>query len=135
MPQDLLANLIEVTDHDLKEPVRRDYARRCSKYYQWLVKNVGGAGCPVGERPTPLPAKCLPGGRNRLPYPNFIDYTKIKEQHFAVFLSSIRKTGRRKPGVEDTVEAQKERTSHSDVRKYKDALFYHMRCTNSALIT
>jgi len=78
IPSDLLANLIEVTDKDLKDSVRQDHARRCSKHCQWLVRRLGGAGChPVDGRPTPLPVKCCPSSKSRKPHPDLLDYSKV----------------------------------------------------------
>ena len=127
IPSDLLANLIEVTDKDLKDSVRQDYARRCSKYYQWLVRRLGGAGChPVDGRPTPLPVKCCPSSKSRKPHPNFLDHSKVNA-HFAIFLTSIRK-GAKKGEIDMTTSESSggQRLSHGDVRKHEDALCHHM---------
>ena len=64
IPADLLADMIQVNDHDIKPEVRQDYARRMSKYYQFLVGRLKSVGChPHGCRPTALPEKCLPSAK------------------------------------------------------------------------
>ena len=64
IPSDLLANLIQVNAHDIKPAVRQDYARRMSKYYQFLVARLDSHGCHALDcRPTALPDKCLPNPR------------------------------------------------------------------------
>ena len=127
IPTDLLADLIQVQDADMKPATRQDYARRVSKYSQWLVARFGGAGCHPADRPTPLPTKCLPSPNSKKPYPNRIDYRNINPEHFAVFLASVRKGKKRgEVDVATDVSSPGTRLSHGDVRKYKDALYYHM---------
>lgn len=127
VPSDLLADLIQVQDADMKPATRQDYARRVSRCSQWLVARFEGAGCHPADRPTPLPAKCLPSPNSKKPYPNRIDYRNVNPEHFALFLASVRK-GKKRGEVEVAADVSSPgtRLSHGDVRKYKDALYYHM---------
>ena len=127
LPADLLADLMMVNDKDIKPVTRQDYARRCSKYYQFLVARFGGQGChPVDGRPSPLPDKCLPSARGKKPHPNFLDYKKINANHFSAFLCSIRKGKKGEVDLSTNTDSPGQRLSHGDVRKYKDALCYHL---------
>ena len=127
IPADLLAELIMVNDKDIKPVTRQDHARRCSKYYQFLLARFGGQGChPVDGRPSPLPDKCLPSARGKKPHPNFIDYKNINASHFSAFLCSIRKGKKGEVDLSTNTDSPGQRLSHGDVRKYKDALCHHL---------
>lgn len=122
MPQEAQEALDELGEWDITTECRADYARRMSHYSTYLETN-GMEGLLPEDSDVELPGKCRAhyrGSKTKY-WPNRIDYHKVSFQNFRAYCAQARKTVKGgEPGATQLY-------SHTDIRKMKDALLYHLR--------
>lgn len=122
MPLEAQEALDELGEWDITPDCRRDYARRMSHYSTYLQDN-GMEGLLREDSEEQLPDKLVAhyrGSKVKF-WPNRIDYKNISYKNFRACCAQARKS------VKGGTPGETQLYSHTDIRKMKDSLLYHLR--------